>query len=81
MTYYTNSNQIKDLMTSLTRLEVNDLGALESLSGVSVLLFDGLISICPIQFQSTESFQESYALPITVPRARLESGDECLVVT
>ena len=35
MTYYTNSNQIKDLMTSLTRLEVMDLGALESLSGVS----------------------------------------------
>ena len=46
MTYYTNSNQIKDLMTSLTRLEVNDLGALESLSGVSVLLFDCLFPIC-----------------------------------
>ena len=46
MTYYTNSNQIKDLMTSLTRLEVMDLGALESLSGVSVLLFDALFSIC-----------------------------------
>ena len=46
MTYYTNSNQIKDLMTSLTRLEVVHLEALESLSGVSVLLFDGLFSIC-----------------------------------
>ena len=45
MTYYTNSNEIKDLMTSLTRLEVNDLGTLESLSGVSVLLFDGLFSM------------------------------------
>ena len=42
MTYYTNSNQIKDLMTSLTRLEVMDLGALESWSDVSVLLFDEL---------------------------------------
>ena len=56
MTYYTNSNQIKDLMTSLTRLEVMDLGALESLSGVSVLLFDGLFSIClPDHTLRTES--------------------------
>ena len=46
MTYYANSNQIKGLMTSLTKLEVNDLGALESLSGVTVLIFDGLFSIC-----------------------------------
>ena len=46
MTYYTNSNQIKELMTSLTKLEVKDLGDLESLSGVTVLLFDRLFSIC-----------------------------------
>ena len=46
MTYYTNSNQIKDLMTSLTRLEVVHLEALESLSGVSVLLFDALFPTC-----------------------------------
>ena len=53
MTYYTNSNQIKDLMTSLTRLEVKDLGALESLS---VLIFDGLFSIClPDHTRRTES--------------------------
>ena len=37
MTYYPNSNQIKELMTSLTNLEVKDLGALESLLGVTVL--------------------------------------------
>ena len=45
MMYYTNSNQIKELMTSLTNLEVKDLGALESLSGVTVLIFDSLFSI------------------------------------
>ena len=45
MTYYTNSNQIKELMTSLTNLEVKDLGAIES-SGVTVLIFDNLFSIC-----------------------------------
>ena len=44
MTYYTNSNQIKELITSLTNLEVRDLGALESLSDVTVLLFDNLSS-------------------------------------
>ena len=44
MTYYTNSNQIKELMTSLTSLEVRDLGALESLSDVTVLIFDNLFS-------------------------------------
>ena len=27
MTYYTNCNQIKELMTTLTNLEVKDLGA------------------------------------------------------
>ena len=46
MTYYTNSNQIKELMTSLTNLEVKDLGAIESLSGVTALIFDSLFSIC-----------------------------------
>ena len=45
MTYYTNSNQIKALMTSLTNLEVKDLGALKSLSVVTVLIFDSLFSI------------------------------------
>ena len=44
MTYYTNSNQIKELITSLTNLEVRDLGALESLSDVTVLMFDNLSS-------------------------------------
>ena len=44
MTYYTNSNQIKELITSLTNLEVRDLSALESLSDVTVLLFDNLSS-------------------------------------
>ena len=44
MTYYTNSNQIKELMTILTNLEVKDLGALELLSGVTVLIFDSLFS-------------------------------------
>ncbi len=44
MTYYTNSNQIKELMTSLTNLEVRDLGALESLSDMTVLIFDNLFS-------------------------------------
>ena len=44
MTYYSNSNQIKELMTSLTNLEVRDLGALELLSGVTVLIFDSLFS-------------------------------------
>ena len=44
MTYYTNSNQIKELITSLTHLEVRDLSALESLSDVTVLVFDNLFS-------------------------------------
>ena len=44
MTYYTNSNQIKELITSLTNLEVRGLGALESLSDVTVLIFDNLFS-------------------------------------
>ena len=44
MTYYTNSNQIKELITSLTYLEVRDLGALESLSDVTVLIFDDLFT-------------------------------------
>ena len=37
---------LKELMTSQTNLEVKDLGALESLSGVTVLIFDSLFSIC-----------------------------------
>ena len=45
MTYYTNSNQIKELMTSVTKLEVKDIGVLESLSGVMVLLFDRLFTL------------------------------------
>ena len=44
MTYYTNSNQIKELVTSLTNLEVRDLSALESLSDVTVLIFDNLFT-------------------------------------
>ena len=44
MTYYTNSNQIKELMTSLTNLEVRDLRALELLSDMTVFIFDNLFS-------------------------------------
>ena len=45
MRYYTYSNHIKELTTSLTNLEVKDLGALESLSGATVLIFYNLFSL------------------------------------
>ena len=44
MTYYTDNNEIKELMTRLVDVEVNDLGTLESLSGVTVLIFDNLFT-------------------------------------
>ena len=56
MTYYTNSNQIKELMTSLTNLEVKDLGALEGLSGVTVLIFDSLLSIRLLEYTMRPDF-------------------------
>ena len=39
------SNQIKELTTQIADVEVNDLGSLESLSGVTVLLFDNLFTL------------------------------------
>ena len=56
MTYYSNSNQIRELMTSVTKLEVKDMGVLESLSGVTVLIFDRLFCMfgpdCAIRMDS-----------------------------
>ena len=45
MTYYTDSNQIKELMTQIADVEVNDLNALESLSGVTVYVLDNLFTL------------------------------------
>lgn len=40
MMYYTDNNQIKELMTNFANVEVKDLGTLESLTNVTVYLFD-----------------------------------------
>ena len=44
MTYYTDSNQTKELMTQIADVEVKDLVSLESLLGVTVLLFDNFFT-------------------------------------
>lgn len=38
MMYYTGNNQIKELMTSIADVEVKDLGTLESLTNVSLVM-------------------------------------------
>ena len=45
MTYFTDSNQIKELMTQIADVEVNNLNALESLSGVIVYVLDNLFTL------------------------------------
>ena len=45
MTYYTDINQIKELMTQISDVEVNNLGTLEPLSGVTVYIFDNLFTL------------------------------------
>ena len=42
MTYYTDSNQIEELIKQIADVEVKPLGALETWSGVTVYLFDNL---------------------------------------
>lgn len=45
MSYFTNSNQIKALMTQLVDVEVNNLDMLESWSDVTVYLFDNFFTL------------------------------------
>ena len=42
MTYYTDSNQIRDLMSDIAEVEMKPLHALETWTGVTVYLFDFL---------------------------------------
>lgn len=43
MMYYTGNNQIKELMTSIADVEVKDLGTLESLTNVSLVMWHSFI--------------------------------------
>ena len=54
MTYYTDNNEIKDVVSRMADVKMMDLGSMESLTGATVLIFDNLFTDVPIAAVSPE---------------------------
>ena len=54
MAYYTDNNEIKEVVSRVADVEMRDLGSMESLTGTTVFLFDNLFLEVPIAPVSTE---------------------------